>query len=260
MKDIEAGTKTTSASHGGQVERAYVDPRDMDISTRTADSYVFMDKENYEQLSLPADFLEGRAGYLLPNTGVQINFYNGRPIGVDIPLLVVLTVVERARHQERHRHQYFSSRRRWRPGITVQVRPSSTRARRSKVDTNEAPTWRGPEAAVAVGQGFFSGLSRLLFLMRSSRWRAASGRSPRRLEQRRLPRRVHCITAPCRSLRRARHASLRDPGRSASRRPRQVVAEDEALEAEAAASTSAANTSSSPRARDRLGCKSHARA
>jgi hypothetical protein len=58
------------------------------------DSYVFMDKENYEQLSLQADFLEGQAGYLLPNTDVQINFYNGRAIGVEIPPSVILTVVD----------------------------------------------------------------------------------------------------------------------------------------------------------------------
>src|SRR5437016_14351213 len=65
----------------------------MEYLYQDGDSYVFMDKENYEQLSLPADFLEGQAGYLLPNTEVQINFYNGRPLGIEIPPSVVLTVV-----------------------------------------------------------------------------------------------------------------------------------------------------------------------
>ena len=49
---------------------------------------------NYEQLTLPAEFLEGQAGYLLPNTDVQVNFHNDRPIGVQMPPSVVLTVAE----------------------------------------------------------------------------------------------------------------------------------------------------------------------
>src|SRR5690606_40493051 len=57
-------------------------------------SFVFMDKDTYEQLTLDADFLEGQSGYLLPNTDVQVNFHNERPIGVQLPGSVVLTVVE----------------------------------------------------------------------------------------------------------------------------------------------------------------------
>ena len=59
MKDIEQGTKTNQRFRTeDKVERAFVDPRDMQYLYQDGDSYVFMDKENYEQLSLPADFLE----------------------------------------------------------------------------------------------------------------------------------------------------------------------------------------------------------
>ena len=53
-----------------------------------------MDKENYEQLTLPADFLEGQSGYLVPNIDVQVNFHNDRPIGIQLPASVTVTVVE----------------------------------------------------------------------------------------------------------------------------------------------------------------------
>src|SRR5260370_21004841 len=53
-----------------------------------------MDKENYEQLTLSEDMLEGQTGYLLPNTDVQVVFYNDRPIGVELPPSGVLTVTE----------------------------------------------------------------------------------------------------------------------------------------------------------------------
>ena len=38
--------------------------------------------------------LEGQTGYLLPNTDVQVNFHNDRPIGLELPPSVVLTVIE----------------------------------------------------------------------------------------------------------------------------------------------------------------------
>src|SRR3982074_2923356 len=67
MKDIETGTKTNQRIRTeDKVERAFVDPRDMQYLHQDADSYVFMDQENYEQLSLSAEFLEGQSGYLLP--------------------------------------------------------------------------------------------------------------------------------------------------------------------------------------------------
>ena len=53
-----------------------------------------MDKENYEQLSLSQEFLEGQYEYLLPNTDVQVNFHNDRAIGVQLPASVVLTITD----------------------------------------------------------------------------------------------------------------------------------------------------------------------
>jgi elongation factor P len=95
MKDIEAGTKTNQRIRTeDKVERAFVEPREMTYLYADGTSFIFMDKASYEQLTLEADFLEGQAGYLLPNTDIQVNFHNDRPIGVQLPGNVVLTVVE----------------------------------------------------------------------------------------------------------------------------------------------------------------------
>ena len=82
MKDID------------KIERAHVEQRDMQFLYSDSSGYVFMDKESFEQLTLTADFLEGQAGYLIPNTDVQVNFHNDRPIGIQLPPTVVLTVLE----------------------------------------------------------------------------------------------------------------------------------------------------------------------
>lgn len=95
MKDIESGTKKNERIRTeDKVERAYVEPRAMQYLYSDADSYVFMDKESFEQLNLPSDFLEGQTGYLIPNIDVQVNFHNDRPIGVQLPPSVTLTIVQ----------------------------------------------------------------------------------------------------------------------------------------------------------------------
>src|SRR5688572_11557323 len=50
-----------------------------------ADGYHFMDQENFETLTLRADTLGDDAQLLVDNVPVQIQKYNGNPIGVQFP-------------------------------------------------------------------------------------------------------------------------------------------------------------------------------
>jgi elongation factor P len=138
MKDIESGTKTNQRFRTeDKVERAFVEPRDMEYLYQDGDSYVFMDKQNYEQLSLSADFLEGQSGFLLPNTDVQINFYNGRAIGVELPPSVVLTVTDTEPAIKNATATTTFKPARMETGITVQVPPFVNQGERIKVNTND---------------------------------------------------------------------------------------------------------------------------
>jgi elongation factor P len=95
MKDIEAGTKVNQRFRTDEkVERAFVEARDMEYLYNDGSGYVFMDRESFEQLTLSSDLLEGQVEYLLPNTPMQVNFHNERPIAVQLPASVVLTIVE----------------------------------------------------------------------------------------------------------------------------------------------------------------------
>ncbi|MCH7767982.1 MAG: elongation factor P, partial [Nitrospinae bacterium] len=95
MKDISAGTKLNERFRSeDRVERAHVEARSMQYLYQEGDDHVFMDNQTYEQMSLTADELEGQLGYLKPDTEVQINFYNDRPIGLELPATVILEVVE----------------------------------------------------------------------------------------------------------------------------------------------------------------------
>lgn len=95
LKDIINGTKLNERFRStDKVERPHVEPRKMQYLYAEADGHIFMDSETYEQLTLSSDDLAEQAGYLLPNTDVQIVFYDETPIGLDLPSNVVLEVTD----------------------------------------------------------------------------------------------------------------------------------------------------------------------
>jgi elongation factor P len=57
-----------------------------------ASGYHFMDQENYETLTLSSDILGDDRQLLVDNVLVQVQKYNGSPIGLQFPAHVELTV------------------------------------------------------------------------------------------------------------------------------------------------------------------------
>jgi len=138
MKDIENGTKTNQRIRTeDKVERAVVEAREMQYLYGEADHFVFMDKENYEQLSLSRDFLDEQAGYLLPNTDVKVNFYDGRAIGVELPPAVVLEVVDTEPGIKNSTVTTSFKPAKTETGLMVQVPPFVNNGEKIKVNTND---------------------------------------------------------------------------------------------------------------------------
>jgi elongation factor P len=138
MKDIEQGTKTNQRFRTeDKVERAFVDARDMQYLYQDGESYVFMDQENYEQINLSAEFLESQSGFLMPEMKVQVNFYNGRPIGIQLPPSVILTVADTEPGIKNSTATNSFKPAKMETGVTVQVPPFISTGDKIKVDTNE---------------------------------------------------------------------------------------------------------------------------
>ena len=138
MKDIDKGTKTNQRFRTeDKIERAFVEPRDMQYLYQDGDSYVFMDQENYEQMSLSAEFLEGQSGYLLPNSDVQVNLYNSRPIGIELPPSVVLTVTDTEPGIKNATATNTFKSATTETGLVVQVPPFINQGEKIKVSTND---------------------------------------------------------------------------------------------------------------------------
>jgi len=79
---------------GEKVPRAHIEKRQMQYLYHDGDQYTFMDTENYEQIILSADQLDDAIKYLKDNMTLDIMFYQGQPMGVELPNTVILTVVD----------------------------------------------------------------------------------------------------------------------------------------------------------------------
>jgi elongation factor P len=53
-----------------------------------------MEKETFEQIEIPKDFVGERAAFLQDGMEVKVESYEGKPISVKLPLNVTLQVVE----------------------------------------------------------------------------------------------------------------------------------------------------------------------
>jgi elongation factor P len=76
------------------VERALLDDSEMEFLYQDGDMYHFMNNENYEQIALSEEVLGGAVQYLLPNIKLKVEMYEGRPVGIELPLTVDMKVVE----------------------------------------------------------------------------------------------------------------------------------------------------------------------
>jgi elongation factor P len=76
------------------VERAILDETQMEYLYQDGDMYHFMNNETFEQVGLSDDVLGDAVSYLIPNIKIGIEFYEGRPVGIDMPLNVTMKVIE----------------------------------------------------------------------------------------------------------------------------------------------------------------------
>jgi elongation factor P len=95
LKNVKTGSTVERTFRAGEkLERAVVDNRDMQMLYNDADGFHFMDSESYENVTIQRELIGGPADFLKDGMKVAVQFYDGNPIGVDIPAHVELTVTE----------------------------------------------------------------------------------------------------------------------------------------------------------------------
>ena len=77
-----------------RVERAVLDEREMEYLYNDGTDYYFMDTENFEQIHFNEGLLGDAISYLVPNSKIKVEFYDGKALGVELPPTMDLRVVE----------------------------------------------------------------------------------------------------------------------------------------------------------------------
>ena len=95
MKNLIDGRKTNVRFRSqDNVERVRLDTKEFQYLYAEGESLVFMDKDNYDQIQLPADLLGDAAAFLQDGMEVSLEMWEDRPISVQLPDHVEATIVE----------------------------------------------------------------------------------------------------------------------------------------------------------------------
>jgi elongation factor P len=95
MKSLRTGVGTEYKFRSeDRVDQAILQTRQMQYLYAEGDLHTFMDTENYEQISLSAEDIGDILPYLLPNHVVEIELYEGKPVGISPPSTVDLEVID----------------------------------------------------------------------------------------------------------------------------------------------------------------------
>lgn len=95
LKNLIDGRKTNVRFRSSEsVERVRLDARDFQFLYADGDDLTFMDKENYEQISLISDMMGEEKDFLQDGMDVTIESYEGKPISVQLPAQVDAMIAE----------------------------------------------------------------------------------------------------------------------------------------------------------------------
>lgn len=79
---------------GEKVDKPDVEEKNMQYLYLDANGYCFMDNQTYEQVFITEDKIGDLKNFLLENIDVDVMFYNGQAIGIELPTTVNLRVVK----------------------------------------------------------------------------------------------------------------------------------------------------------------------
>jgi len=120
------------------IERAIFDEIEHEYLYSDNEGYHFMNTDSYEQLQLTSEILGEAVYYLIPNTTVKLEFYEGKPIGVLLPDTVDLVVVDTEPTLQKATASAVMKAAKLETGLTIQVPPFVNTGDKVKVDTTEA--------------------------------------------------------------------------------------------------------------------------
>jgi elongation factor P len=118
------------------IDRVIVDEVKMEFLYNDGDEYYFMD-EKFEQTMLKRDTLGDAVEYLMPNLSINVSFHDGKAVGIELPGVVEMTVVETEPGIKSATASSVTKPAKLETGLVVQVPPFINEGEKIRVDTAE---------------------------------------------------------------------------------------------------------------------------
>jgi elongation factor P len=95
MRDIRSGNKDNVRFRTQEtIERVRLDQSEFQFLYADGDVCNFMNLESYEQITIPKDLIGFSAAFLQEGMTVEVESFEGEPLGVTLPDTVVVEIVE----------------------------------------------------------------------------------------------------------------------------------------------------------------------
>jgi elongation factor P len=138
MRSLRSGSMTEHRfSSEDKVEKALLEQQEMEYLYDDGEYYYFMNIETFEQMHLMKDLLGDATQYLIPQLKVSVEFYEGKPMSVELPPTVDLTVVETEPGLKGATVSNVTKPAKMETGLMVQVPPFIVEGEKIRVNTAE---------------------------------------------------------------------------------------------------------------------------
>ena len=138
VKNIGTGAVVDRTFRAGEkMPRVHTETKSVQYLYDGGDEVVFMDRDSYEQITLPRREVEDELEFLEPSSTVLLLLVDGRPTGVQLPASVELAVAETEPGVRGDTVSNVTKPARLETGAVVQVPLCVNVGDRIKVDTRE---------------------------------------------------------------------------------------------------------------------------
>ena len=95
LRNLRTGSMMDNRfSSSDRIEKAELETQDLEYLYSDSQGHHFMNQNTYDQFTLSDELVGDAMKYLLPNTAITADFYEGNPVGIELPTTVVLKVTE----------------------------------------------------------------------------------------------------------------------------------------------------------------------
>lgn len=97
LRNITDGTQTEMRFRSNDdVEKVALESKEMQYLYSDPDGYHFMDTKSYDQVALSKEVLGDVVQYIIPDMTIMMEWFEGNPVGIELPPVVELKIIETA--------------------------------------------------------------------------------------------------------------------------------------------------------------------